>query len=30
MSEEKGNKLSKEEKDRRFEAELMPVIGPLV
>src|SRR6478752_2070177 len=29
MSEEKGNTLSKEEKDRRFEAELMPVIGPL-
>src|SRR5215203_3281183 len=29
MSEEKANKLSKEEKDRRFEAELMPVIGPL-
>ena len=29
MSEEKANQLSKEEKDRRFETELMPVIGPL-
>jgi RNA polymerase sigma factor (sigma-70 family) len=29
MSEHKGNQLSKEEKDLRFEAELMPVIDPL-
>lgn len=29
MSEHKGNQLSKEEKDLRFETELMPVIDPL-
>jgi RNA polymerase sigma-70 factor (ECF subfamily) len=29
MSEEKRSQLSKEEKDRRFEAELLPIIDPL-
>src|SRR6476620_6278515 len=29
MSEEKANQLSKEEKDRRFEKEFMPLIGSL-
>ena len=29
MSEQRGNTMSKEEKDARFEAELMPVISPL-